>query len=92
MTAVTVTAGVAGSPSLTTRVTVRPGSMPVVVPLIGTAAALAAFTSSRLTEMPAPVSSTAVSFAFAALPAASVTDAVTDSGPSLRLERSTVVL
>ena len=34
----------------------------------------------------------AVSFAVARLPAASVTDAVTDSGPSLRLERSTVVL
>ena len=37
MTAVTVTFGVAGSPSLTTSVTVWPASMPVVVPLIGAA-------------------------------------------------------
>ena len=40
--------------------------MPVVVPLIGAAAAFAAFTSARLTVMPALVSSAAVSFAVAA--------------------------
>ena len=59
---------------------------------VGAAEALAALTSARFTVMPALVSSTAVSFAVAGLPAVSVTDAVTDSGPSLRLERSTVVL
>ncbi len=65
MTAVTVTFGVAGSASLTISVTVRPGSMPVVVPLIGAVAALAALTSARLTVMPALVSKLAVSFAVA---------------------------
>ncbi|GAB1458666.1 hypothetical protein MASR2M50_04400 [Thauera sp.] len=88
----TVTSGVAGSASLTTSVTVRPGSMPVVVPAIGAAAALAAFTSARLTVIPALVSRPAVSLAVAGLPAASVTDAVTLSGPSVKLERSAVVL
>ncbi|GAB1458667.1 hypothetical protein MASR2M50_04410 [Thauera sp.] len=92
MIAVTITSGVAGSASLTTSVTVRPGSMPVVVPLISTAAALAAFTSAKLTEMPALVSSAAVSFAVAGFPAASVTDAVTLSGPSVKPEKSAVVL
>ena len=56
------------------------------------AATFAALTSGRLTVTPALVSSAAVSFAVATLPAESVTDAVTDSGPSLRLERSAVVL
>ena len=88
----TVTFGVAGSASLTTSVTVRPGSMPVVVPLIGTAAAFAAFTSAKLTVMPALVSRPAVSFAVAALPAASMTDAVTLSGPSVKPDKSAVAL
>ena len=92
MTAVTVTFGVAGSPSLTTSVTVWPASMPVVVPLIGAAAALAALTSARLTVMPALVSRLAVSFAIAGLPAASVTDAVTLSGPSVKPDKSAVAL
>ena len=84
----TVTFGVAESPSLTTSVTVWPTSMPVVVPLIGAAEALAALTSAKLTVIPALVSRLAVSFAVATFPAASVTDAVTLSGPSLKPERS----
>jgi hypothetical protein len=66
--------------------------MPVVVPLIGAAAALAAFTSARLTVMPALVSRLAVSLAVAAFPAASVTVAVTLSGPSVKPDKSAVVL
>ena len=88
----TVTSGVAGSASLTTSVTVWPAWMPVVVPLIGAAAALAAFTSAKLTVMPALVSRLAVLLAVAAFPAASVTVAITLSGPSLKVERSAVVL
>ncbi len=92
MTAVTVRFSVAGSASLTTSVTVWPASMPVVVPLIGAAAALAALTSARLYEMPAVVSRLAVPFAVAGVPAASVTVAVTLSGPSLKPDKSAVVL
>ena len=62
------------------------------MPLIGATAALAALTSAKLTVMPALVSRLAVPFAVAGLPAASMTDAVTVSGPSVKPERLAVVL
>ena len=63
-----------------------------MVPVIGAAATLPLLTSSRLTVIAAVVSSAAVSVAVAGLPAASLTVAVTVSGPSARPDRSAVVL
>ena len=79
-------------PSVTCRVTVWPASTPLVVPVIGAAPTLPPFTSSRLTVIAAVVSSAAVSVAVAGLPAVSLTEAVTVSGPSARPDRSAVVL